>query len=523
MIYFPNPEILVNSLDNWVNLTLPISEATSTPIGIVVSPTDNAEQVIPIFAFVLGTSISKEIESIENICNVISNTKLQENSLENFLFSYKIMKTISPSLISITLIDCGIESFSSFHHCPALEFLYLPFNHIVSIEDIPQFSNLSSLDVSFNRISTFSGLIPKTNLSLSTFLIFGNPICSPRVLSALPQIFSNLKEQLNFPNVPIIDFKPSNLNIKFLDLSHNCLTSLSFVNDLPCLQYLNVSYNLIHSADVSSTSLKHLNISFNLLNNFPNIPSLEHLEINSNKIKNFITMPNLISLFACRNQINIVPNSEFFPNLCILSIESNPIASSPDLRILFLLPKLKVYNCQKISTQNHLKAQSTYAGIVFEEDIDTLIPPNEISVDLSKKNLKDVNRLSSSSVQYLILNDNNLSEIVWGLNSFSNLTQIKLANNLIQSFSFFSFLPLLNAIDLSFNHLTDDHLSNFVAYPYPNLKYLILSNNSFRTIAVFNVKYFPSLDFLDLSHNHISKVLNGALTSLNVVFPRFEL
>lgn len=330
-------------------------------------------------------------------------------------------------------------------------------------------------------------------------IIYGNPVCSPRVLKP-----------------KLLTYIVSDSSLTSLTLSHNSLTNLSFINSLSNLTFLDVSYNQISIVNCTSNSLLHLNISFNYLTDLPAFQSLIHLEANSNNITSLFSLPNLISLFVASNQISQFPTSALFPNLCILAIDENPIASSPDLRILFLLPKLKMYNYQKLSSQTHMKAQSAYSGVVFEEDIESLIPQDKDSIDLSEKGLKEVSVLSGKHVASLFLNNNAISDISWTQSSFPNLKHLYLTHNVLQSFSFVTFLPKLASLDLSFNKLTDANLVNFASFKFPSLKELNLSNNNFRILDVFSSKNFPCLEYLNLSRNHINKIQPQAITSLTL-------
>lgn len=465
-----------------------------------------------------------EISDIESLCERSNVEEITPTNTEEEIILFNQPFELKPTLTVIKLVNCDIKSLSIFDGLEQLQFLSVPFNNINTMKDLPQLPSLKNLDVSFNKIETIEDLIPDLRAAgsmIQELNICGNPICSPKVLKYLPEIFRQVRPVMKTNERPIYDINDfvSGLNIDAItsiDLSDNCISSLAPLGQLVSLEKLKVSKNNLKEIDFSSSTLKYADFSLNQIKLFPKnaqFSKIETLILNCNQIVKLEPNGTLISLFVTGNQITVLPNQSMYPNLVVLHISENPINNSPsDLRILYQFPKMKMLNGVMTTVQMHNKAKSTFNGIIFEEDLQTLLEPGQTHLDLADKELRDVNVLRSETVQSLILSRNSLTNINFSVKAFPRLLQIKLANNQIQQFDFLSNLTMLRELDLCGNKLVDSHLKAICMMKFPQLQHLSLGNNTIKTIELpFLPDYFPKLEAIDLSHNYISQITNGAL------------
>ena len=480
---------------------------------IVVNKMNN-EKYSPRYLLLFSTLKEAYLSSIDSLCeNSLESSVKPQSTNETLIAFQQISFELKSSLTTISLINCGITSISIFKDLDNLTSLSVPNNHIHTLKDLPHLPSLTSLDVSFNKIQRFSDLIPQEHSAASTIEninIFGNPVSSPKVLCILKTIFPLIQTQYKVNSLNIIYTHLDDLNLDFktltvLDITNNCITSLKELTHAPQLETLYASNNNIETIDFKSSSLLYADFSLNMISEFPTpamFPNLKTLLINYNNIKTLSEFPTLISLFIAGNRIEAIPYPTQFPNLCVLHICENPLQNSPtDLRILYQFPKLKMLNGVISTPQLHNRAKNSFNGILFPEDLPHILTPEQTILDLSEKELSDVNSLESGNLQKLILNNNLIKSINWKINALPHLTELRISNNELQSFDFLNLIPYIRILDLSANKLVDDYLKTICTYKLTKLQNLNLSNNSFRNVPVFG--NFPMLESLDLSHNYI--------------------
>lgn len=482
---------------------------------------------VPEALLLFSIPYEEKLTEIENLIDTIETTKsdINEKSSETTLYSFKGNFELTESLVSVNLVDCNIQTMQIFDGLMNLQTILVPFNNIPTLTDMPLLPKLEVLDVSFNKITEVQQLVIQSaavRSNIKEIYIYGNPICEPKSLRFLMNLYSNSekvfkihKKSLYIP--PCCDESEfltsinAHNSITVLDLRSLCISSLSALSQLPNLTTLFASGNGITKIDFQSKTLEYADFSENQISEYPRnemFPKLQTLLLNGNQLNCFSPLPTISALFVGNNQINDMPNSDDFPQLEVLFILGNPVSKMfPDSRFIFGIQSLKMLNGNVISPSQRAKINRQFSGVLFAEDIPKLLQPKQTTLDLSGREMRDVNALRSDFLSSLDLSNNLIASIDWHYNSFPHLQQLLVHNNMLQSLLFLSAVPSLRVINLAGNKLSDAHIDVLCKMKLPHLISLSLASNTLKK-APF-LAHFQSLESVDLSHNFISNVDKG--------------
>ncbi|ODV58953.1 L domain-like protein [Ascoidea rubescens DSM 1968] len=159
-----------------------------------------------------------------------------------------------------------IDKIENLNNLVNLRVLILKFNNILRIENIENLHNLKILNLKGNRIINIGNLQNLKNLQILNLS-----------LNRIPELNQNL---LNLTNLKIFNisnnliYKIENINnfqkLIELDLSDNKINFVQNLDNLKCLQKLNLKGNYISQLDMSDfkdfKNLKEINLKFNRLN-----------------------------------------------------------------------------------------------------------------------------------------------------------------------------------------------------------------------------------------------------------------
>ena len=443
--------------------------------------------------------------------------------------------TFAGTEANLEYVDLGfniIEEISPDISLPALKYLNLAKNKLVEIEGA--FNLLSTLNVLILRENgiekvtpfTFTGMDNLISIDLSQNYIrtlesgvFGNNYLNEVNMSG--NLLKELEEE-TFVNLPILES---------LDLSHNNLIGIKngAFDAIPRLKKLYMTHNRLssykgdyfanmgndtdlHTLDLSHNELTYLypesfvyhpqltlvNFAHNKFSFFPtqfirNLKYLKDLKLNDNLIKtiddgDFANLPMLQNLDLSRNELSTVSESAF--------------QNSSQLQRINL-------SHNKISA---LKSD-TFSGTI------------RLILDLSHNNLTSMTRGMFQRPKVMRLQDIDLSyngftriPVDVLQSQYFHLDTLKISHNKIQDIpSDANILLNIKEIDLSFNPLTEDSISNVLNQP-KTVRKLDMAGTGIMDVPVLET---PFLTSFNLSGNKISKlngdILNKAsLTTLDV-------
>ncbi|KAJ4959589.1 hypothetical protein NE237_026700 [Protea cynaroides] len=234
--------------------------------------------------------------------------------------------------------DAGVEPISRWDSISGLEEMVLRDNKLTKIPDVSIFKSLLVFDVSFNEISSLSGLCKVSN-TLKELYVSKNEVTKMEELGHLHELqilelgSNRLRIMENLQNLTLLQelwlgrnrIKAVDLCglkcIKKISLQSNRLTSMLGFQECVALEELYLSHNGIAKMDGLSTlvNLRILDVSSNKLtavNDIANLTRLEDLWLNDNQI-------------ASLEGIDVAVSGSR-ETLTTIYLEHNPCASSPN-------------------------------------------------------------------------------------------------------------------------------------------------------------------------------------------------
>eukprot|EP01119_Soliformovum_irregulare_P012942 TRINITY_DN3396_c1_g1_i2.p1 TRINITY_DN3396_c1_g1~~TRINITY_DN3396_c1_g1_i2.p1 ORF type:complete len:719 (-),score=245.60 TRINITY_DN3396_c1_g1_i2:239-2395(-) len=429
-------------------------------------------------------------------------TRLRPKDQQDNVDVQKVLVGLNPGSKMIHLVSLGLERIPQrVLDNPQLEQIFLFNNRLLTIpvRDLCIFTNLSSLDLSFNGLRVipdeFSRLV-----HLKALVLSGN------LIEDLPESLLNLTE--------LESFKASINNIK--KFPH-------FLLSLPCLAEINLAFNQISEWDTSSPiiescALTTLSLEENQLQCIPDgikaLKNLKSLRMRDNNIKSISdeigTLDNLIVLELKENNIKTLPATLLqAKSLKTILLQHNRIKKLPDAWFDGSCQPCRV-------TDIHLEDNmlKEFPGNFFEIfPILTHLKANNNRIHIFPEIKQEF-----PTLVHLELGMNKLKSVP-GILNFPNLSKLALFGNKITDLP--SLLPFsqLKMLQLSYNPLneipelppliTDIQLSgcNLKSIPKTllgiNTPWTVnLSTNEISEIPEeFHEKFLEGCDVLDLTEN----------------------
>ncbi|XP_047030917.1 chaoptin-like [Helicoverpa zea] len=441
--------------------------------------------------------VSSELEYLDFYNNSI--TGIQENAFINGHLNY--LNLINNNITG----EIRENTFSGLRNITELD---LSRQCISSIKNkaFTQMVNLKHLNLSTNNILEIENA-SFSNSSIAVLDLSHNKVTH---LNFLQNCLVNLTElYLNNNNITVVSESSfdAQTQMKKLDLSMNGIKIIEqYSLPLQNLQYLNIVGNALAGTikeNVFSPAkfLRFLDLSnFNIsrIENFAfvDLTGLARLNLSNNQIEtiepnNFIGVDNMYSLDLSSNRLtNLSINSTFLNNLKALYINDNFLTN-----ISGLFKKKSKLLYLDVSN-NKITNLSTVGANIF---------PNITVLRASNNKMKTFNNDNTNTLTTLIdlrLASNDISDI--NLSYYKELMAVDLSNNNLThlNMSLFKNNEFLQSLDVSRNNISDLPPGTFQFMK--NLKVLNMSSNFLSRLRFGSLKGLHKTEVLDLSKNNIA-------------------
>ena len=257
---------------------------------------------------------------------------LKELDLTGCRFSPAELETVAslPSLVQLTLSDCGLSTLAGLEHAQNLIYLDLSNNTIRNLEPLAPMSSLQTLKMSHNALTTLSAISGLTNLkelnvahnSLMTLTSVSNNLSMNTLIANNNQI-STLEGLEKFSELQILNLNKNKLTdvttlsgntaLVELNIGSNQIADISSLDTLSNLELFTFSFNLVNALPAWSEggklrSIDGTNNQVENLNSLKNMHSLTHILMDYNKITSIDPVADCYNLVQINVYGNAIPN-----------------------------------------------------------------------------------------------------------------------------------------------------------------------------------------------------------------------
>ncbi|XP_070181590.1 leucine-rich repeat-containing protein 9-like isoform X2 [Littorina saxatilis] len=329
-------------------------------------------------------------------------------------------------------------------------------------------------------------------------------------MSNLDRLENLLWASFNDNDLTKIEGLENCLKLEDLSLDNNCLVRLDSLSKLSCLKRLSVAHNLLTAVDTAGLA---------------NLPHLQYLALDNNRLTSLAGIQQaqgLVELYIGNN--TIVNIREVFllkqlPNLVILDMYGNPVATEADnyrLFVIYHLKTLKALDGNAVEAPEGNMAKDMFGGRLTSDFV---------AEKLGHATFQDVRELDMPGCNIRIVD-------LGAGDMFANLRSVNLQNNNLLSFSGLTSLVNLRVLCLNNNHIecvvprskpvtgsskqryapgyankgAADYYPETFAPVFEHLEVLHLGCNGIKDMAALQLSRLPSLKALFLQGNEIMKV-----------------
>ncbi|XP_010139729.1 PREDICTED: leucine-rich repeat-containing protein 32 [Buceros rhinoceros silvestris] len=390
------------------------------------------------------------------------------------------------------------------------------FCHNKDLHQIPHelHPNVNKIDLSGNLIQS----IPEMPLSSYSSLQCLD-LSSNQISFITPGVFAHMTSllEINLANNHLYELAQNGTEgigllpeVEILDLSHNSLyngMAEYFIKQAPALRYLSLADNSIimisHKMFQGSPSLVEIDLQSNIIMEieegaFETLVNLSKLNLSMNSITciSDFNLKQLEILDLSRNSIETFHTTESDDeySLRCLDLSENKLLQFP---VFPQVNKLVTLNLSKNLIQLTAESRHNKMDYMENEWVDA-------SFHLDQKQSRNKSSLYLSQLVYLDLSYNEIKSIPDEFfESMFSLHTLNLSKNCLQAFAvtYDSALISLTVLDLSYNALQNLLLD---AGTLSNLKELHIQNNHLQTLQFNIFSSLPSLRLLHLQSNNIS-------------------
>jgi Leucine-rich repeat (LRR) protein len=423
-------------------------------------------------------------------------------------------ETLFQELVGLESINLGwneLKSFSLAKNRDVLKSLVLSSNQLddTILGKLSQFSNLSELDLSSNRLSLMRKVYNFKFENLKTLIL------------------SNTNSYLVFAFLNCA-------NVQHLDLSNNDLASINIeiLKNFPKLKKIFLSstnlnnYSMLNffdgivELDISDNRLQGINLDFILKD------SIQSVKLSNNQILNQVnryliekTIKNYkyFYLSNCNVRVFTKEIQQMIVNVEYLDISLNEIYSFTDETLLTKNSYNKHYfdlvDLRSVNLTKSLSPKLANNVYFFNRALENAyLSANELNnfPQFCKQNLN-----LKCNLAQLVLSSNKLAQIkFFDLMYLENLEHLDLSDNIISSVEANSFENLLNLETLSLHSNEIGRLSIQLFNGLSNLKHLNLSFNRIEFLDSYLFEELSKLEVIDLSNNLLAHIKENAFFDL---------
>ena len=351
------------------------------------------------------------------------------------------------------------------------------------------------------------------------------------------QIFLSMKSftsliKLNIGSIGMTDFAADNLvnilnnnvNLKELDLSHNCIQvngAIRIFNNATMfrLNKLNISYNNITDQaadDIASfitynSELKILDLCHN---NLQTSGTIKICKTNISKLINLNISHNNITKDAADSIATFLTHNN---KLQVLDLSYNELGCKDIFKSIQTLSVLKLSNCHFINeTTRKLAIILQYNTELKEIDLSHNDLSTQVIIKIFAEGMKNISGLETINISHNMITYEAAKYIATVLSHNTKLKQLYLSHNklsalgAIKIFKGLTNISNLISLYISHNMITDEAANDTVTFLLHNtdLKELDLSHNNLSTVGVIKIctgmRNISKLRMLNISHNKIS-------------------
>ena len=382
--------------------------------------------------------------------------------------------------------------------------LLLTGNQLSSLPSLGSLTKLQIMEADRNLFTEFPLSLPSTNRYLQ--INFGFSALRDSVVMPF-SAQSLLLRGCSISTVSSTFFKHGEI-VRNLDLSVNKLTTLKHLSNFSNVLTLDLSHNdltVIESLDHFKHVL-YIGLQVNRIRTiesdaFVELQQLDVLDMSTNRIRNISAirdMPSLTQIVLSHNFIVTISGNAFgnLPKLRTLDLRWNRLTLIPEIH----LPNLQSFLINYNFVHSNLSLNHN--------------PFNVTLLNLEGNHITNINAKECSRIETICDSHNLIRSAQFpdsGL-TFRVLTHHDLSYNFLQTLESFQNFPELRSLYLKRNFTTvwnERGLENMTS-----LSRLLLQSNQFRELA--KLPNLPSLEYLDLSYNHIFWISGDALHCPNL-------
>ncbi|XP_045502095.1 protein artichoke-like [Colias croceus] len=333
--------------------------------------------------------------------------------------------------------------------------------------------------------------------------------------------------------------------LRLLNVSYNSITiaKLSSRYTFPDLEEIDLSHNTIEEFEISAmespfSSLLRLNVSYNKLNEikeavFDRFANLQMLDVSFNEISNinpfsFEGIKNLVYLNLAYNKIDEINGSLFrFTKLTHLNLSNNRIQNIllKDFEKLLQLKELDLsYNALLTIEKKTFQGMSLLTSVYLNNNVLKVLEKEMFhektdlkTIDLSYNEIRILPKFmfDGKSIENFDIQRNNLEGVLTN-GTFKGLMfilKLDLSYQSINGIDDYAFTGLDKLEELFLNHNEINSVSPKSFDNLLNLKKLHLSNNQIANLD-FALNNLKTLKFLSVSYNFIGFIKNKYFNDL---------